>query len=520
MKIDELPVEMLMKIFSYLPSYKNVSLTNKVFYSIACTTNDPNICLRISSQMSFHLLESIRQSERKILKVEIRELLAAGVKLDQELVNSIMENYSASIKSLKYVRAEISESSFLKILALIPNVEHLDLQYLRDKRESLLKLHCTDDLALMKMKSLAIDGVEFLSVFNRLPVGVLTELKVDRYNCESLMALVNRQLNIKELSLGHLDLRGSSVSSVEIAAVLSKLPKLKSLTLAHQIYIQRVQVDARIMDAVSDLLELEMLAMDVSDTPEQSFANIRKLKNLKHLTLRLSWFTLCCRAKLKLVAESDNTSLITLAIGGRFEMAIDLLIALAQSAPHLKHFKISSASYSIRTVLVDVILKHFNFVEDLNIGSIHCAPSTDRNGCYNPKLGSLTFYCSILYGLWLTKFSFAYQNLRKLTLNVRRYEHGPIKSILNGFTKLESLTLTGSNLHVDDLDYLCEHKGNLKYVSIKKLNKNTLTDELLEKMHANFDVVIVDLCRPLFPIHKDIAIKLASDIRTIQCERE
>lgn len=41
-KIDELPVEILMKIFTYLPRYSEVALVNKVFYDVACSVNDLN----------------------------------------------------------------------------------------------------------------------------------------------------------------------------------------------------------------------------------------------------------------------------------------------------------------------------------------------------------------------------------------------------------------------------------------------------------------------------------------------
>lgn len=47
MKIDELPAELLIEIFSYLKSYDKVSLVNKQFYNVACKVNDSNICLWI-----------------------------------------------------------------------------------------------------------------------------------------------------------------------------------------------------------------------------------------------------------------------------------------------------------------------------------------------------------------------------------------------------------------------------------------------------------------------------------------
>lgn len=45
--MDDLPVELLMKIFSYLPSYSNVSLVSKRFYEVACNVNE--VCLSLGS---------------------------------------------------------------------------------------------------------------------------------------------------------------------------------------------------------------------------------------------------------------------------------------------------------------------------------------------------------------------------------------------------------------------------------------------------------------------------------------
>lgn len=38
--IDQLPVEILLQIFRYLPNYGQVSLVNKLFYNVACDVND------------------------------------------------------------------------------------------------------------------------------------------------------------------------------------------------------------------------------------------------------------------------------------------------------------------------------------------------------------------------------------------------------------------------------------------------------------------------------------------------
>lgn len=49
MNIEQLPVEILMEIFSYLKSYGNVSLVNKHFYNVVCMM-DSQICLSLDDR--------------------------------------------------------------------------------------------------------------------------------------------------------------------------------------------------------------------------------------------------------------------------------------------------------------------------------------------------------------------------------------------------------------------------------------------------------------------------------------
>lgn len=59
-------------------------------------------------------------------------------------------------------------------------------------------------------------------------------------------------------------------------------------------------------------------------------------------------------------------------------------------------------------------------------------------------------------------------NLGKLQINCDPVASWEFRQILDGFTELESLTLFGSagRLRADDLDYLMDHRNNLKYVSL------------------------------------------------------
>lgn len=43
--IDELPSEILLKIFNYIPDRRSVALVNRRFYDAVCTLDEPQICL-------------------------------------------------------------------------------------------------------------------------------------------------------------------------------------------------------------------------------------------------------------------------------------------------------------------------------------------------------------------------------------------------------------------------------------------------------------------------------------------
>lgn len=47
--IEELPVEILVKILSYLPNYEKVSLVNKHFYAVVSTQINQQICLDLDA---------------------------------------------------------------------------------------------------------------------------------------------------------------------------------------------------------------------------------------------------------------------------------------------------------------------------------------------------------------------------------------------------------------------------------------------------------------------------------------
>lgn len=538
MKIDQLPVEMLMKIFSFLPTYSDVSLVNKLFYGISCKVNDSNICLRIDNQMDAQCLHSIRTSKRQITKVEIG--IHRFSNEDQQLYIPLIENFSSTIKHLTCRYARMDESTFRDILSLTPNIEHLELCALHvcNKDQPPKKRH-KDDLNLTKLKSLSIDGCddEFVRILNHLPVGVLTELQIINFYWHTLTAALNQQLNIKKLKIGcvrcihhgdyesdelpteifdklnleSMELIGLTTYRAMVPSILMKQRKLKSLIISNT-RMNLTFVNDRIMDAVAELSELEIIEINVGDSSHESFVKICKLRKLKDLTLRCGRTD--CVAKLKTLAESDNTSLIKLAIWGHFKMSVDLIAALAKSAPNLKSLRIIPDDYLQRGELHQ-ILTCFNFVDTLEI-EIFRRPSNDTKEYFNPKLSEVKLFIDGgLYKEWMAILTAVYPNLKKLKLIFKLHSSivGPlsIQRILDNFRKLESLTFYSDQLIIEDFDTLQSRKGNLKFVSLGWLTKDTLTDDLLKKLRTNFGVVKV----------KDSeCVNMAVDRYTMSCECE
>lgn len=494
-----------MEIFGYLPTYKDISLVNKLFYSIVCKMNDSNICVRIDQRfferffcdnlIDSQCLLSIQASKRQISKVEIggSYLRYFGHTARRSFVSSIisiLERFPATIKSLKYADVIMDESTFLEILSLTPDVEHLDLQYLSlhmDHQPSKRIRRNNNDVNLKKLTLLSFLGCdkEFVTVFNRLPAGILTELRITDIHWRTITDVLSRQLNIRDLKLERiwgddgtadifdrlnlesLELHGFKFSSDTIVAMISKQARLKSLT------VSAGAVDGRVVTAVADNVELEMLSMDVTETPAASIAELKSLKKLKELTLR--FYDGEATAKLKALARLDNTSIVKLRLKGFFTMPADLCNALLKSVPNLKHLHVCPTNY-LKSTELDAVMSHFNFVEVLEVNVLE-KPLLETGGHYfNAKLSELAIVANVVEGLlckpWLTKLTASYPNLRKLQITIEGRQPNnsfEIRPILDGFTKLESLSLEASatKLIVEDSDCLQDRKNSLKFVSLR-----------------------------------------------------
>jgi hypothetical protein len=284
----------------------------------------------------------------------------------QKFKNIIMK-LGPNIKSLK-LRACLSILDFCEILAMTPNVETLDLQFVHLRKTNAAKKRCIrdqDDLNLLHLKKLRLFccGVEIVAVFKRLPAGVLHKLEW-YYNGEkeAIEEILKKQPNITKIEidsttplrlLDNLKLERFSFFCYgqdfknDIIKVLKQQPELKSLILT-------VVIDNELMTAINELKQLEKLEISLYQSSTTTMSKLPKVKALK--------FNEINPEKIQALAELDNSHLESLSL---FHINDgQLLRQIAASAPNLKSFFIYDSLYDSS---INAIMRIFNYVESLTI---------------------------------------------------------------------------------------------------------------------------------------------------------
>lgn len=469
------------------------------------------------------LLQSIQDTNRKISSLSF--ILSGYYRMEStSTMFSVLEKFSATIK---YLNIDLTDtdinsdlSGFLKMLSLIPNAEHIRFRGLISEadrqqshedisnRKKRIVAPSNEILNLHRLRTLYISHTsdEFLDVFNRLPAGILTEVGIDTFDMDILAGLFKRQTSIVHLQLRGIkpedffdffdDMTLQSLEwkerdfSVNGERFLSKQTKLKSLKLLDGI------VEGGVMNVVANhLTELEALSIATFDgwnsyLPMEAFVNIKKLKNLKHFSLK------GCEEYFESFAQLDNSRITKLDLQSCFCAinSVDLIGALAKSLPNLWFFSITSID---KHSIFNAIRRSFNFVKVLKIrGFIEDNDANNdsfQGDCVNPKLTELNISCRLQLesSEFLQKLIADYPNLVKLKIQLGTpFSSKEFQLIWNGFTKMKYLTLhqgASSELTIDDLNYLKEHKNKLKLLKLRRW-KEPLTEEYQKKLRDFFDL--------------------------------
>lgn len=485
------------------------------------------------------MLQSIKLTKRKIAKIKVFFWQRIVPETFQSMID-IIKKFSATIKYLKF-EASTELSDFLEILSSVPNAEHLVFGYIRTPNQPIQKKRRVmtnyKELNLHQLKTLALVNCndEFVILFNKLPTGVLTEFTLENGSLDELKLLFTKQTNIKKITMKfdrtlqtsmlpinifdnlkleylELDLHSYNCRAIEI--IMSKQTKLQSLKLIDG------ALGEDLMNVIANqLTELKTFSMYVPDTPVAAFKNIKKLKNLRDVTLESNEDRHVTH--FEAFAALDNSRITTLNIQYVYDVSNDLIAALAKSVPNLKVLRFN-CDYNFR--IFNETMKCFNFVEILELDTLATDfdyyvyddddGSTLMNGDFvNPNLIDLQITYTLTFERpFIKKLIKSYPKLKKLVVRSSNpITVSQLKLLLNGFKKIESLTLIqgASCLRLEDLDVLREHKNHLKFIWLMDMDGFMYNARIKKNLCKMFDVV---------KCSDNYGLKMAVDRATMQTE--
>ncbi|KAG4071586.1 hypothetical protein HA402_011740 [Bradysia odoriphaga] len=545
--INQLPVEILIKIFGYLPSFGRVSLVNKLFYDVSCSVHASKICVTFCLDFPWlehpehqSIMDSIENTKRQLSKVCIE--YAGNVDRLSDVWETafcdtvrILGKFSATIKFIRLKSrllesVSMNRSDFAQILSLIPNVEHIHMYRVFIRTNELR----TNDqpnggcLKLDRLKTLELVecGEEFLGAFNRLPAGCLKELTITYWqlDVQLLIEFLLSQSNIKTLTISDEDeyndtplpdhvfdnLKLESILSYQRAYTKSHANMLSKQTRLSNLRLRNGHSDTVIDESVLNIItnqlsELEILELTVDEAHCVSFFNrIGKLKKLKDLTLDT-----CTLNILDTFSGLVNSRITSLNLKHVYTWSIDhdidelgippmpigSIFALAKSVPNLKVLKFD---HDCEWSTIAAIMQHFNFVEVLqtkfeeNIDPNRLSNAIEVDRCVNATLTKLKiteeFLCDESI---LTKLIAIFPNLKKLNIDSPKSPSiSQFKLILSGFDRMVSLKLyfrQNFGLTAEYLDCIKDHKDKFKSIKLGSLNEFTV--EHKKQLDGVFDVI-------------------------------
>lgn len=279
-----------------------------------------------------------------------------------KFVIRIIKQFSTRINCLE-LHELVMMAECIEILSLVPKITHLLLRKVRfiidaidPKKRCLMEIK--EDLNLYHLKTLSIENCcnKCVMLFNRLPPGILTEFSSNYDNLNDLKVLFKRQTNITKLALRTIEcsenqmpveaglfnqklesLEWNTVSFryVDVKTILSCQTNLKSLHLTGN-------TDVDVMNVVmNQLTELETLSIYLDESFVEPFKNIKKLKNLMELSVRL------CEVKnYEVLANLNYPGITTLNIIFNDDFSDYFIAGLAKSMINLKFLLISCGNYT------------------------------------------------------------------------------------------------------------------------------------------------------------------------------
>lgn len=252
---------------------------------------------------------------------------------------------------------KMSDSHFMAILKMVPNVEELilfnvyicsEIGRLRPRKE--MDLH---KLKKLELNYCVFDNALFLDL---IPADILSDLvfTFDSHDETIYQNFFNRQAKIKKLKIfendlinfDHLELEYLKISSdVDFVAMLDRQKKLKYVDFAI------TWIDDKVFDAVLQLKELEVLCTLIDQVPCDIFKRLIELKHLKELKIDSHSSFHCEHLSTLSMMKNMKLEKLTLYFA-TYAIPKEILIQISQNFLQLKHIQLVNRSIQILVTIV------------------------------------------------------------------------------------------------------------------------------------------------------------------------
>lgn len=528
-KLLDLPTEVLMKIFSYVPNKVPLKFTGLDVYKIICKIEQNkfrlvikdvqelkiviknydrsfNNCLQFQENLHDHKI--ILRSSRVFDEILITRIWDFNEYTMVKLSEVIKKN-EKTVRKVTISFAALAEHNLIKILNLLPELEEIVLDV------SLWFVSCVPQNQLMKLTKVKsfISNIDSSVMILELPENILQKLSFNSAthivapSAALLKSIFQRQKNIKDLTLNPKNLNLESLSQLKLEKlflhtsdhlvdIMKQQRHLTTLVVRGELKNQEIST---FYEFSSQLISLDINVENISSALLRQLNCLQELKDLSLIVKRSSQvidLTQVSLLKLKSFQLTNSLNCESFQI---------LAEKMSKNFPALKHLTVSYVSCSTFSTL----LENQGLVE-LNIVEIKPSEAetlkTRNEGIEDVSIG----FANIIGGDVLNIISSSLPNLKKLRLNKFIISDvNVLLEIMKAFKQLTHLAVLGTNFSLVISNpaistFLKIHKKNLENFEFtsnerednKGCQQKTDLDSKLQKMtnmfNSQFSSIFID----------------------------
>ena len=475
--ILQLPHELLVQIFKYIPDHLPLREVCKTFNEISCSTRLFKLQLKSQWNDSYtkfldndEIFHSMLKTQRRINSIEISCESLDRIEINSQQIDrlaKVVQYFSVNLKHLE-ISGNVLSFDILKLLILMPNIEKLSLRNIGEMNDVIPSNFELSLLHLKQFESMNC-SINVLKCFDSLSNGVLHKIElVNKENfveCNQNIKLFKNQENLKEIVattnlVQHLSLHRTKLESMTLKGPKIPLAGIINGQCMMTKFASEGICENDLVLICNELRSLRQLEMSSSESRSSEFAQISKLTKLEKLKISMT------NTENSVSNESlsflESKSLLDLDIFSYHNELLETTMeSLGNNCPRLRKLKIYSRS-SLN--VINPIVNYFPYLTDL-----------DLNGLTEKAENPFVFKCKSFH-----------QNLKILKLVGLRTQCNDFGKLMNVLEYLEKLSFS-MPVSSELLKLILKVQPNLKILSLTPqwnlmTNEHKLTKEIVDVM--------------------------------------